>query len=97
MIKVAVPAMAERVVDWAIQAFGGGGTGNDHYLSVAYAMARLLRLADGPDEVHRNQIGKIELKRHRESDPALTGGTADVPTIEEVREIGDRGAWPAKT
>ena len=97
MIKVAVPAMAEQVVNWAIQAFGGGGTGNDHYLSMAYAMAHLLRLADGPDEVHRNQIGKIELKRHRDSDSALTGGTADVPTIEEVREIGTRGAWPAKT
>ncbi len=53
MIKVAVPQMACQVIDWAIQAFGGGGTSNDFGLAAAYATARLLRLADGPDEVHR--------------------------------------------
>jgi acyl-CoA dehydrogenase len=63
MIKVAVPNMACKVVDWAIQAFGGGGTSNDFGLAAAYATARLLRLADGPDEVHRNQIAKLELRR----------------------------------
>ena len=94
MIKVAVPAMAERIVDWAIQVFGGGGTGNDHYLSMAYAVARLLRLADGPDEVHRNQIGQIELKRHRRTDPAMTGGDAAVLTLDEVRSISAAGGWP---
>ena len=60
MIKVAVPNMATRVVDWAIQAYGGGGVANP-FLAGAYAWARALRLADGPDEVHRNQIGKMEL------------------------------------
>ena len=60
MIKVAVPNMATRVVDWAIQAYGGGGVA-DPFLAGAYAWARALRLADGPDEVHRNQIGKMEL------------------------------------
>jgi acyl-CoA dehydrogenase len=60
MIKVAVPSMATRVIDWAIQAFGGGGVA-DPFLAGAYAWARALRLADGPDEVHRNQIGKMEL------------------------------------
>jgi len=65
MIKVAVPAMACKVVDWAIQAHGGGGTSNDFGLAHAYAMARVLRLADGPDEVHRQQLGKMELKKHR--------------------------------
>ena len=64
MIKVAVPGMACKVVDWAIQMFGGGGTSNDFGLGLAYATARLLRLADGPDEVHRNQIGRLELRRH---------------------------------
>jgi len=64
MIKVAVPNMAARVIDWAIQAHGGGGTSNDFGLTHAYAMARLLRLADGPDEVHRNQIGKLELGKY---------------------------------
>ena len=65
MIKVAVPQMACQVIDWAIQAHGGGGTSNDFGLAHAYAMSRVLRLADGPDEVHRNQIGQLELKRHR--------------------------------
>jgi acyl-CoA dehydrogenase len=64
MIKVAAPNMACRVIDWAIQAFGGAGVTNDFGLAGAYAIARLLRIADGPDEVHRNQIGRLELKKH---------------------------------
>ena len=60
MIKVAVPSMASCVIDWAIQAHGGEGVA-DPFLAGAYASARALRLADGPDEVHRNQIGKLEL------------------------------------
>jgi acyl-CoA dehydrogenase len=64
MIKVAVPNMACQVVDWAIQAHGGGGTSNDFGLAMAYATARLLRLADGPDEVHRSQIARLELRRY---------------------------------
>ncbi|MDR3463778.1 MAG: acyl-CoA dehydrogenase family protein [Beijerinckiaceae bacterium] len=64
MIKVAVPNMACRVIDWAIQAFGAAGTGDDFGLAAAYATARLLRIADGPDEVHRNQIAKLELRRY---------------------------------
>lgn len=65
MIKVAVPQMACQVVDWAIQLFGGGGTSNDFGLAAAYATARLLRLADGPDEVHRDQIARLEYKRQK--------------------------------
>jgi acyl-CoA dehydrogenase len=65
MIKVAVPSMACQVIDWSIQAHGGGGTSNDFGLTSAYAMSRLLRLADGPDEVHREQIGKLELKKYQ--------------------------------
>lgn len=61
MIKVAAPTMACEVIDWAIQAHGGGGVTDEYGLSYMYAMARTLRLADGPDEVHRNQIGKLEL------------------------------------
>ena len=64
MIKVAVPNMACRVIDWAIQLHGGGGTSNDFGLASAYAIARVLRIADGPDEVHRNQIARLELRRH---------------------------------
>lgn len=65
MIKVAVPNMACQVIDWAIQAHGGGGTSNDFMLAQGYAMSRVLRLADGPDEVHRNQIGKLELRKYQ--------------------------------
>ena len=64
MIKIAVPNMACKVIDWAIQAFGGGGTSNDFGLAAAYATARLLRLADGPDEVHRDQLARLELRKH---------------------------------
>lgn len=65
MIKVAAPNMACKVIDWAIQAYGGGGTNNDVGLASAYATARLLRLADGPDEVHRQQIGRLELAKYK--------------------------------
>jgi acyl-CoA dehydrogenase len=65
MIKVAAPEMACRVIDWAIQVHGGGGVSDDFALAAAYAAARTLRLADGPDEVHRQQIAKLELARHR--------------------------------
>ena len=69
MIKVAAPQMACQVVDWAMQAFGGAGTNNDYGLAAMYATARLLRLADGPDEVHRNQLGRMEVKRHSAKGP----------------------------
>lgn len=65
MIKVAAPAMACQVIDWAIQVHGAAGVSDDFGLASAYANARKLRLADGPDEVHRNQIGKLELAKHQ--------------------------------
>jgi acyl-CoA dehydrogenase len=64
MIKVAAPVMACKILDWAIQAHGGAGVCEDFGLARAYANARTLRLADGPDEVHRNQIGRLELAKH---------------------------------
>jgi len=64
MIKVAAPNMALKVIDWAMQAHGGGGVAQDFGLARAYAHARTLRFADGPDEVHRNQIGRLELRKH---------------------------------
>jgi acyl-CoA dehydrogenase len=63
MIKVAAPTMACQVLDWAIQAHGGGGLCQDFTLAYHYAHTRTLRFADGPDEVHRNAIGKMELRR----------------------------------
>jgi acyl-CoA dehydrogenase len=64
MIKVAVPRMALRVVDRAIQAHGGAGVSQDFPLAAAWAHARTIRLADGPDEVHREAIAKLELRKH---------------------------------
>ena len=60
MIKVVAPSMACKVIDWTIQAYGAAGV-NDDFLAGAYSSARSLRLADGPDEVHRNAIAKLEL------------------------------------
>jgi len=65
MIKVAAPAMACKVIDWAIQVHGAGGLSADFPLAYDYAQVRTLRFADGPDEVHRNQIAKLELARYR--------------------------------
>jgi acyl-CoA dehydrogenase len=64
MIKVVAPNIACQVIDWAIQAHGAGGVSDDFPLAYAYAHARSLRLADGPDEVHRNAIAKLELSRY---------------------------------
>ncbi len=64
MIKVAAPNMLCQIVDWAIQAHGAAGVSDDFGLAKAYAGARTLRLADGPDEVHRNQIGRLELQKY---------------------------------
>jgi len=64
MIKVVAPSMACQVIDWAMQVHGGGGMCEDFPLAYSYAMARTLRYADGPDEVHRNAIAKMELGKY---------------------------------
>ena len=64
MIKIVAPQMACQIIDWAIQAHGGGGVSQDFPLAYAYAHQRTLRLADGPDEVHRNSLAKLELAKH---------------------------------
>ena len=64
MIKVVAPSMALQVIDWAMQAHGGGGVCEDFPLAGFYAAARTLRFADGPDEVHRNAIAKLELGKY---------------------------------
>ncbi|MGA2126296.1 MAG: acyl-CoA dehydrogenase family protein [Xanthobacteraceae bacterium] len=65
MIKVVAPNMLCRVLDFAIQAHGGAGVTDDFGLAYAYAGARAMRIFDGPDEVHRNQIARIELRKQR--------------------------------
>jgi acyl-CoA dehydrogenase len=64
MIKVVAPNVAQKVIDRAIQVCGGGGVSQDFHLAYAYARARALRLADGPDEVHRETIAKLELAQY---------------------------------
>jgi acyl-CoA dehydrogenase len=83
MIKVAAPNMACEVIDWAIQAFGGAGVTSDYGLAYAYATARLLRIADGPDEVHRNQIARLEMRQY-DNNESTRGGNAYVPLLDDA-------------
>ena len=64
MIKVAAPNMLCRVLDLVMQAHGAAGVTDTFGLAAAYANARTLRIVDGPDEVHRNQIARLELRKH---------------------------------
>ncbi|QLL09908.1 acyl-CoA dehydrogenase family protein [Mycobacterium vicinigordonae] len=68
-IKVAAPNIALKIVDRAIQVHGGGGVTDDFPLAMAWAHLRTLRLADGPDEVHKRAIASQELRKYRESKP----------------------------
>jgi acyl-CoA dehydrogenase len=74
MIKIVAPQMACQIIDWAIQAHGGGGVSQDFPLAYAYAHQRTLRLADGPDEVHSNSLAKLELAKHM-----LVPGDVEMP------------------
>jgi acyl-CoA dehydrogenase len=65
-IKVVVPNMAQQVIDMAIQIHGGAGLSDDLPLAAAWTAARALRLADGPDEVHRGMVARLELAKHRD-------------------------------
>jgi len=75
MIKVLAPVMAQKVIDWAIQAHGGGGVSDDFPLAQLWAHNRTLRIADGPDEVHRNAIAKLEIAKY----VSLPGESVDLP------------------
>ena len=75
MIKVLAPNVAQQVLDWAIQAHGAGGVSDDFPLASMWAGNRTLRLADGPDEVHRNAVAKLELAKHMD----IPGAEIDLP------------------
>jgi acyl-CoA dehydrogenase len=87
MIKVVAPNVACKIVDWAIQSFGGGGVA-DTWLSMSYAHQRTLRFADGPDEVHRDQLGRMELKKYLNTDPNRTGGWGSVMVADGISQPG---------
>jgi len=86
MIKVAAPNMACQVIDWAIQAHGGAGLSQDFTLAYAYSHVRTLRFADGPDEVHRNAIAKLELRKYKKE------GTPHEKPASETRGTPSRAA-----
>jgi acyl-CoA dehydrogenase len=67
MIKVVVPNVAQKVLDRAIQICGAAGVSQDFHLAYAYASSRALRFADGPDEVHREAVAKMELRKYAPS------------------------------
>ena len=66
MIKVVAPNVALRVIDRAVQAHGGAGVSDDFFLAAAWANARTLRLADGPDEVHLEALARMELRKYQD-------------------------------
>lgn len=70
-IKVSIPNMACQVIDWAVQMHGGGGVSNDFGLAKMYAVARTMRIVDGPDEVHRYQLGRLELAKYKPVRPNM--------------------------
>jgi acyl-CoA dehydrogenase len=79
MIKVVAPNVACDVIDMAIQAHGGAGVCDDFVLAAFYAHARTLRLADGPDEVHRQAIAKLELGRQRAARDGMPAPETPMP------------------
>jgi acyl-CoA dehydrogenase len=87
MIKVVAPNVALKILDWAIQSFGGGGMA-DTWLSSAFAWQRALRFADGPDEVHRDQLARMEISSLRNTDPARSGGWPEVLVADGLSRPG---------
>lgn len=84
-IKVAVPNMASRVMDRAIQTFGGGGLSQDYPLARMYAETRIVRMADGPDEVHRRGVARTELRRFEDAvTPAPRGTSAHLAYVRRL-------------
>ena len=79
MIKIVAPSMALKVIDWAIQVYGGAGVSDDTPLAMMWAHQRTLRLADGPDEVHRESIAKLELGRQRALRTGFKAPEVDMP------------------
>jgi acyl-CoA dehydrogenase len=75
MIKVLAPNVAQQVLDWAIQAYGAAGVSDETPLATMWAHNRTLRIADGPDEVHRNAVAKLELAKHM----SLPGEDLELP------------------
>jgi len=95
MIKIVAPRVAAEIVDMVIQGFGGGGFA-DSLLAMSFAYARTTQVADGPDEVHANQLGRLELERYKGQPPSRSGGFPGVVIAQGLDyEIADADA-PAR-
>jgi len=92
MIKVVAPNMAQKVLDRAIQVCGGAGVSQDFHLAFAYSRARSLRLADGPDEVHRQTIAKHELAKY--AHPAGSRAVPENAALFAANESGYDDSYP---
>ena len=92
MIKVLVPRMAQRVIDRAIQAHGAAGVSDDFFLARAWAHARTIRLADGPDEVHRDAIARLELAKLTPADGAAAAATEAKRPASPGRTVSPAGS-----
>jgi acyl-CoA dehydrogenase len=90
-IKVVAPQMAQTVIDRAIQAHGGMGVSDDTELAYFFALNRFVRIADGPDEVHMNQLGRQKIKEYA-AIPAKGGSPADPSGVEPAHPAGTTGA-----
>ncbi len=90
-IKVVAPSMAQTVIDRAIQAHGGMGVSDDTELAYFFALNRFVRIADGPDEVHMNQLGRQKIKEYA-AIPAKGGSPADPSGVEPAHPAGTTGA-----
>ena len=83
-VKIVVPAMACRVIDQAIQVFGAAGLSQDTFLAQAYAYARMMRIGDGPDQVHLASLGKVLLRRHGSETTPQTADAQPRPRSDEA-------------
>ena len=86
MIKIVVPSVTGRIVDLAIQAFGAGGVA-DTVLSQAYIYARAGRIVDGPDEVHRAQLARLEIRKHLHAVAEKSGSSTAVTITQGVDHL----------
>ena len=91
MIKVAAPRMALKILDEAIQAFGGAGVSDEAGLARDYASMRTMRLADGPDEVHYRAIARLELRKYELFALKRSNAPAVIPGASRATRIRDSG------